>query len=210
MNDSYIEWFLQSPSRVSETAIGPKSNPRRLQRLFFGTHRYLVKRLMTQNRLRSEESSVDCGSVQVNGETFSDSSPHLASPSDDGSQTEDLHQENHQRHPSIRARCSCLAIILRNLSFIEENLYLANDRRVLDILQRILDCCHAEMHSSYDYHSSIDQRYTATCLDCSTMLNMDETTFDSIQGPAELQSPMEAGSVSRWTDDGSFDIRWFI
>lgn len=166
MNDSYIEWFLQSPLRVSDITIGPKSKSHRLESLFFGTRRYVVKRLSTKD------------------------------PPQSASLVEDIHQENHERHPSIRARCSSLTTIVRNVSFIEENLYLANDRRVLDILERILNCCHAEMHNSYDYHSSTDPRYTDTCSDCSTMLNIDETSFDSMSGPEEPQSSMATNNVS--------------
>jgi hypothetical protein len=163
MNDSYIEWFLQSPLYVSDAASGSKSKSERLQWLFFGTHRYVLKRLMTNNH----------------------------------SDPQDIHQDTYERHSAIRARCSSLTTIVRNLSFIEENLYLANDRRVLDVLERILNCCHAEMHSSYDYHSSVDPRYTETCSDCSTMLNMDDTSFDS----------MATNNVSRLV--ASYPQRWF-
>ena len=186
MNDSYIAWFLQSPWRVSDTTIGLKSKSYRLEWLFFGTRRYVMKRMTTKNYAPSTESLAECLSLKLNGRTSSVSA----------SQLDDIHQENHERHPSIRTRCSSLTTIVRNLSFIEENLSLANDRRVLDILERILNCCHAEMHNSYDYHSSIDVRYTETCSDCATMLNIDEISFDSMQGPEELQSSMPTNNVS--------------
>jgi hypothetical protein len=43
-------------------------------------------------------------------------------------------------------RCSCLTTIIQNLSFIEKNEYLANDRCLLDILERILNCHHQIFH----------------------------------------------------------------
>ena len=132
INDGYISWFLQSGLRVDDVAIGPVSDPRRLESLFFGAHRSALKRLLTDR-----ESSTN--------------------PSDD---------TRHERLHHIRMRCSSLATLVRNISFIDDNRYLANDRRLLDILQRILNVHHADMQ--------LDQQYNDTCPNCCAVLDDEE------------------------------------
>jgi hypothetical protein len=79
-------------------------------------------------------------------------------------------KQHTDRHHSIMTRCSCLTTIIRNLSFIEENEYLANDRRLLDILERILNCQHQDMHKIFDYEH---QEYFQTCSNCSDWMNIE-------------------------------------
>ncbi len=83
-------------------------------------------------------------------------------------------EQNIDRYHSIMIRCSCLTTIIRNLSFIEENEYLANDRCLLDILERILNCHHQDMHQIFDYESSL-----YTCSNCSDLINIDDTQLES-------------------------------
>lgn len=71
-------------------------------------------------------------------------------------------------------RCSCLATIIRNLSFIEENDYLANDRCLVDILERILNCYHNDMHQIFDYESNL-----YTCSICSDTMDTGDTQLES-------------------------------
>jgi len=66
----------------------------------------------------------------------------------------DDHKQHTDRDHSIMIRCSCLTTIIRNLSFIEENEYLANDRCLLDLLERILNCHHQNMHQIFDYETN--------------------------------------------------------
>ena len=87
-----------------------------------------------------------------------------------------LQQQQHtDRHHSIMIRCSCLTTIIRNLSFIEENEYLANDRCLLDILERILRCHHQNMHQIFDYQC---KNYISTCSYCSDIVNVDDIQFE--------------------------------
>ena len=133
-NDYYVNWFLQSNFRIDECAIGPSSNPKHLQSLFYGSHRYVIKRLLTSNSIS---------------------------------------EENPDRDHSIITRSSCLSTIIRNLSFIDENDYFANDRSLLDILERILNCSHDQMHDLFtDDFTSDDfiERFTQP--------SMDERIFD--------------------------------
>ncbi len=116
-NDHYINWFLQSNFQINESTIGPQSNPKYLESLFYGTYRYVLKQMMA---------------------------------------IDDKDKEHTDRDHSILIRCSCLTTIIRNLSFIEENEFLANDRCLLDILERILNCSHQDMHDIFDYESSED------------------------------------------------------
>ena len=77
-------------------------------------------------------------------------------------------QEHHDRDHSIITRSACLATIIRNLSFIDENDSLANDRCLLDILERILICSHDQMHDLFtDEFSSEDfiERFTKSSID---------------------------------------------
>lgn len=132
-NDYYVNWFLQSNFRIHQC---PSSNPKQLESLFYGSHRYVIKQLLT-----------------------SDTIP----------------EENPDRDHSIITRSSCLATIIRNLSFMDENDYLANDRSLLDILERILNCSHDQMHDLFtDEFSSVDfiERFTQP--------SMDERIFDSL------------------------------
>ncbi|CAF0908058.1 unnamed protein product [Adineta ricciae] len=112
-NGSCMDWFLQLKLRIDEGVIGPISNEQHLERLFFGTHRYVLKRLMTQSTNHQYMISID-------------------------------------RSHSLMIRCSCLSTIVRNLSFIEENDYLANDRYFIDILLEVLNCHHETMHQLFD------------------------------------------------------------
>jgi hypothetical protein len=89
------------------------------------------------------------------------------------------HKQHSDRYHSIMIRTSCLTTIIRNLSFIEENQYLANDRRLLDILERILNCHHQDMHQIFDYESHSHQQYSHTCSNCSDMINIDDIPIES-------------------------------
>ncbi|UJR10159.1 hypothetical protein I4U23_014375 [Adineta vaga] len=109
-NDCYMNWFLQFKLRINDSVIGPQANQQRLETLFYGTHRYVLKQLITK---QDHTPSID-------------------------------------RSHSIMIRSACLATIIRNLSFIEENEYLANDRCLVDILVRILNCHHETMHEIFD------------------------------------------------------------
>lgn len=131
-NDYYASWFLQSNFRINEGIVGPPSDPQYLEGLFYGSYRYVLKR------------------VTASGEN---------------------EQQHTDRDHSIIVRCSCLATIVRNLSFIEENDFLANDRCLLDILERVLNCYHQEMHDVFDddvvFGSSEDflRLFTGTSID---------------------------------------------
>jgi hypothetical protein len=240
-NDCYVNWFLQSKLRVNDEAIGPISNQRHLESLFFGTHRYILKRLMTKSmkpRLNIEMNKYHL--THTNQHCLSPSSDHdlveydLTStppsfssyslqfiddhggdrlfnsrgrpriyPRDTSTnfrstqrptsileqalQNEAIDDNDNEQHPdryhSIMTRCSCLTTIIRNLSFIEENEYLANDRRLLDILERILNCHHQDMHQIFDYQSHVDQQYIDTCSNCYDMINIDDTQLEFIKPP---------------------------
>lgn len=54
------------------------------------------------------------------------------------------------RSHSIITRCLCLSTIIRNLSFIDENHFLANNRCLNDLFERILNCQHDILHEIFD------------------------------------------------------------
>ncbi len=79
----------------------------------------------------------------------------------------DDHKQHIDYYHSIIIRCSCLTTIIQNLSFIEKNEYLANDHCLLDILERILNCHHQNMHQIFHYKSSM------------VLINIDDTQLES-------------------------------
>ncbi|CAF1073191.1 unnamed protein product [Rotaria sordida] len=224
-NDYYMNWFLQSNLRINDGAIGPNSNQQRLESLFFGTHRYVLKRLMTktnkprlnnnndnikQNLLFSSYSSqfidnneknqlfnIHCHTLKQSQSKFYTNNKsikkQIISSIKDFIQNKNYHQQllqdelidydyNKQhtdRYHSVMIRCSCLTTIIRNLSFIEENEYLANDRRLLDIFERILNCHHQDMHRIFDYNFHLHQQYFHTCSNCSDTINIDDIQLES-------------------------------
>ena len=233
-NDCYVNWFLQSKLRINDGATGPNSNQQRLESLFFGTHRYILKRLLKkpikprlnkdidnlhQNSSSSPSDSLkfgdDCDKNQASGLSYRTwqrhrsglstnkiSTKHRMSSINDLLQSNDHQQilnfhstiqqlpqgksidddDNKQhtdRYHSIMTRCSCLTTILRDLSFIEENEYLANDRCLLDILERILSCRHQYMHKIFDYESDLHQQYVHVCANCCDIIDVDETQLES-------------------------------
>ena len=137
INDLYIDWFLQIPFQVHPYATGPMSNTDRLESLFFGTHRYVLKQMLTKK-------------------------------------DENLHCDE-SRHHSVMIRCSTLATIIRNLSFIEENLCLAHEYRLLDIFERILKYQHDLLHERYSY---LPNDYL--CTQCAGTADMDDRSNDTL------------------------------
>ena len=155
MNDLYIDWFLQLQFQVHQSATKPMSNIDRLEALFFGTHRYILKRMMNKDN-----------SHEINDE---------------------------DRHHSIIARCSSLTTIIRNLTFIDDNLFLANDHRLLDILERILKYQHDILHQNYEY--SYDDQ---PCSHCIGIFDLDDRSADPVPTWIPLSIP-----VGIQTDDRS-------
>lgn len=137
MNDLYIDWFVQVPFQVHPYATGPVSNVDRLESLFFGTHRYVLKQLLIKK-------------------------------------DEDLHCDE-SRHHSVMIRCSTLTTIIRNLSFIEENIFLAHEYRLLDIFECILKSQHDLLHEHYSYLSN-----DHPCSQCVGTANMDGRSNDTL------------------------------
>ena len=133
MNDLYIDWFLQVPFQIHPHAVGAVANIDRLESLFFGTHRYVLKRM-----LMKEKANI-----------------HI----------------DESRHHSVMIRCSLLTTIIRNLSFIEENLFLANEYRLLDILERVLNFQHDLLHP---YLSSDE-----LCWQCTGIADVDDRSIDT-------------------------------
>ncbi|CAF4841597.1 unnamed protein product [Rotaria sp. Silwood1] len=231
-NDCYTKWFLQLKLRINDGAIGPISNQQHLESLFFGTHRYVLKRLMTktnkprfisyynngnqnsllsfdslqfinqnernqlsnlhshtrqQNRSKfytNDKSTKEIISsindfIQDNNHQYLSSFYSIQQSSQDVLIDDDHNKQHTDRYHSIMIRCSCLTTIIRNLSFIEENEYLANDRRLLDIFERILSCHHQDLHKIFSYESYLHQQYFHTCPNCSDIINIDDTQLES-------------------------------
>ncbi|CAF4862279.1 unnamed protein product, partial [Rotaria magnacalcarata] len=97
----------------------------------------------------------------------------------DNNQQQSSHDQQSQRYHSIMMRCSCLTTIVRNLSFIEENEYLANDRRLSDILKRILNCHHDEAHGIFDYELHSHEQCYDRCSNCLGIVNFDDKQLES-------------------------------
>lgn len=76
-------------------------------------------------------------------------------------------------------RCSCLTTIIRNLSFVEDNEFLANNRWLLDTLVRILNCHHQDMHKSFDCESYLCQQDINKFTNCSNLINSDDKQLES-------------------------------
>ncbi|CAF1191784.1 unnamed protein product [Adineta steineri] len=169
-NDYYANWFLELKLRINDSITGPKSNEQRLESLFFGTHRYVLKRLMTKS-----------------------TKPRLNNINN--------HKQHTDRYHSIMIRCSCLSTIIRNLSFIEENEYLANDRCLLDILERILNYSHYDMHKIFNYHSHVHENNFDTCSNCSNIINHDEITMESTNQNDFFQKFTEPSTDMKIDDD---------
>ncbi|CAF1248808.1 unnamed protein product [Rotaria magnacalcarata] len=213
-NDYYVNWFLQSNLRINDSNIGPNSNQQRLESLFYGTHRYVLKRLiqksikskfnsnsdvLNQNALLSSSPS-ELVDTYENSSLFNPGFPSrrrnpvkfytndtstkqiLSSREDsmqDNNQQQSSHDQQSQRYHSIMMRCSCLTTIVRNLSFIEENEYLANDRRLSDILKRILNCHHDEAHGIFDYELHSHEQCYDRCSNCLGIVNFDDKQLES-------------------------------
>ncbi|CAF1478096.1 unnamed protein product [Adineta steineri] len=169
-NDYYINWFLELKLRINDSITGPKSNEQRLESLFFGTHRYVLQRLMTKS-----------------------TKPRLNNINN--------HKQHTDRYHSIMIRCSCLSTIIRNLSFIEENEYLANDRCLLDILERILNYSHYDMHKIFNYHSHVHENNFDTCSNCSNIISDDKITMESTNQNDFFQKFTEPSTDMKIVDD---------
>ncbi|CAF2387690.1 unnamed protein product [Rotaria sp. Silwood2] len=231
-NDCYMNWFLQLKLRINDCVIGPNSSQQRLESLFFGTHRYILKRLMTktnkpklnsninninqnslsssyssqfidnnernqlfnlyyhsrqQNRLRFYTNDKSTKEIISSIKDFIQNRNHqhlsnihsIQQSLQDELIDNDHNKQHTDRCHSIMIRCSCLTTIIRNLSFIQENEYLANDRRLLDILERILNCHHQDMHRIFGYELHLHQQYFHTCSNCSDIINIDDTQLES-------------------------------
>jgi hypothetical protein len=138
--------------------------------LFFGQHRYILKRLLKSRRSRTNTVvknnstshrqsllvGIDHRWLHCHEPSCQSSSIDRAVPSTWKLRHAHVVTTTNEYHQLLVRRCACLTTIIRNLSFIVDNVHLANDHRLLDILQRILNCHHDRMHSIYDCVLSID------------------------------------------------------
>ncbi|CAF0731628.1 unnamed protein product [Didymodactylos carnosus] len=104
--------------------------------------------------------------VQITDESVNEEVDH----DDNEDELNNNSHNNFDRIHSIMTRCTCISTIIRNLTFIDENEhYLANDKRLIDILERILILQHQQLHEKYEIEN--EQIQFESCYMCTINLN---------------------------------------